>query len=83
MCRWQAINGIVVLAIKSGKYTDAEIRDALLRLADSGKSVTVESLRIEIEGLTPWPSGGNGHQQAEQGKFTRAMERAAAREGSQ
>jgi hypothetical protein len=53
MCKWQAINGIVVLAIKSGKYADGEIRDALLRMAESGQTVTVESLRIEIEGFKP------------------------------
>ena len=53
MCKWPAINGIVVLAIKSGKYADDEIRAALLRMAGSGQTVTVESLRVEIEGLPP------------------------------
>lgn len=53
MCKWVAVNGVIVHAIKSGKYTDDEIRAALLRLADSGHSVTVDSLRMEIEGLPP------------------------------
>jgi len=66
MCRWQAINGIVVLAIKSGKYADEEVRAALLRMAESGKTVTVESLRIEIEGLAPWQSA-NGRSSAAPG----------------
>jgi hypothetical protein len=51
MCKWPAINGVVIHAIKSGKYADGEIRDALLRMAESGHSVTVEALRIELEGL--------------------------------
>ena len=53
MCKWPAINGVVIHAIKSGKYADAEIRDALLRMAKNGQTVTVEALRVEIEGLPP------------------------------
>ena len=53
MCRWPAINGVVIHAIKSGKYADEEIRSALLRMAGSGQGVSVESLRVEIEGFTP------------------------------
>jgi hypothetical protein len=53
MCKWPAINGIVILAIKSGKYADKEVLAALLRMAKSGQPVTVDSLRVEIEGLTP------------------------------
>jgi len=63
MCKWPAVNGVVVHAIKSGKYDDAEIQAALLRMAKSGQTVTVESLRIEIEGFTPTqrraPQGGS------------------------
>jgi hypothetical protein len=61
MCRWPAINGVVIHAIKSGKYGDSEIRSALLRLAESGQSVTVETLRIELEGFTP-PRGRHSAQ---------------------
>jgi hypothetical protein len=57
MCRWPAINGIVQLAIKSNKYDDGEIEAAMLRLAKEGRSVSVESLRIELEGLVPLPPG--------------------------
>lgn len=53
MCRWPAINGVVLKAIRTGRYSDREIHAALMRLAAEGRSVTVESLRIEIEGLTP------------------------------
>jgi hypothetical protein len=53
MCRWPAVNGVVVHAIKAGKYTDDEILAALLRMAKGGQTVSVESLRIELEGFTP------------------------------
>lgn len=53
MCKWPAINGVVIKAIKSQKYTDNEIRDALLRLAAEGRSVTVETLRVELAGIPP------------------------------
>lgn len=71
MCRWPAINGIVVLAIKSGKYADDEIRSALLRMASTGQTVSVESLRLEIEGFAPRdrasPNGqSTGAQRAQQ-----------------
>lgn len=52
MCNFPAIAGIVKKAIKAG-FEDDEIRDALIRLATEGRSVTVETLRIELEGLNP------------------------------
>lgn len=53
MCKWPAINGIVIKAIKAGKWSDDEIRDALLRLAGEGRTVTVETLRRELAGDPP------------------------------
>lgn len=53
MCKWPAINGVVMHAIKSKKYADAEILAALLRMAGDGQTVSVESLRVEIEGFAP------------------------------
>jgi hypothetical protein len=53
MCKWTAVNGVTMHAIKTGKYADDEIRAALLRMAEGGHGVTVESLRVEIEGFTP------------------------------
>ena len=47
-----AIAGMARKAINAG-YSDPEIVDALLRIAAEGRSVTVEALRIEIEGRTP------------------------------
>ena len=52
MSRFPAIAGIAKKAVNAG-YSDQEIVDALLRIAGEGRSVTVESLRIEIEGLVP------------------------------
>lgn len=66
MCKWPAVNAIVIRAIKSEKFSDDEIRDALLRLAKEGRGVTVESLRVELAGLPPGNAlvryGANGGQ---------------------
>lgn len=53
MCKWPAVNGVVIKAIKSERYSDNEIRDALLRMAAENRSVTVDSLRTELAGMTP------------------------------
>lgn len=53
LCRWPAINGIVLKFIRSGEFSDAEIRDGLLRLAAEGRPVTVDVLRVELRGLPP------------------------------
>ena len=79
MCKWTAINGIVVHAIKTGKYADDEIRSGLLRLAEEGRTVTIETLRLAIEGLAPIDRPSR--QQADQAQLERAMQRAIEREG--
>ena len=56
MCKWPAVNGVVIKAIKSERFADDEIQAALLRLAKEGRGVTVETLRVELAGLTPRPS---------------------------
>lgn len=53
MCRWVAVNGIVKKAMQANRWTDDAIREALLRMAKEGRTVTVESLRIELDGLPP------------------------------
>jgi hypothetical protein len=83
MCKWPAINGVVIHAIKSGKYDDGEILAAMLRLAASGESVTVETLRVEIEGLTPRGRHSANHRQAsDDAMFDRALSRADARDAA-
>jgi len=65
MCKWPAVNGVVLSAIKSGRFSDDEIRAALLRLAAENRSVTIDTLRTELGGLPP-PRGrasANGRQQ--------------------
>ncbi len=58
LSRFPAVAGIVKRAIAADK-TDDEITSALLRLAAEGRSVTVETLRVEIEGLPPPARGGS------------------------
>lgn len=53
MSKWPAVNGIVKQAIEATRWSDDEIRDALLRLAKESRSVTVDSLRTELVGFTP------------------------------
>lgn len=58
MSKWPAINGIVRHAINSKKYADDQILDAVLRLANEGRTVSIETLRIEITGFVPRESRG-------------------------
>jgi hypothetical protein len=51
LCRWPAINGVVLKALKTGRYSDDEIKAALLRLASDNRPVTVETIRIELNGM--------------------------------
>jgi hypothetical protein len=51
--KWPAVNAIVVKAIKDGRWSDDEIQAALLRLANEGRPVTVDTLRVELNGLPP------------------------------
>lgn len=51
LCKWPAVNGVVLKAIRSGRYADDQIQDALLRLADDNRPVTVDTLRIELNGM--------------------------------
>lgn len=50
LSKWPAVNSIVIRSIKTELYTDEQIHDALMRLAEDGRAVTIDSLRIEIEG---------------------------------
>lgn len=49
LCSFPAIMKIAKRALEAG-YPLAAVRAALLRLADSGRSVTFDSLRIELDG---------------------------------
>jgi hypothetical protein len=82
MCKWPAVNGVVVLAIKSGKYADGEILAALLRMAEENRSVTVDSLRTEIGGMPPRKPGTDRGDRAG-GWVTAGNEVQALMEGTQ
>lgn len=56
MCKWPAVRAIVAKALRTGRWPDDAIRDALLRLAKDGRPVTVDTLRVELDGLPP-PNG--------------------------
>lgn len=56
MSNFPAIAGVVRKAVQSARYDDDAIRDALGRLAVDGRSVSVDTLRIELDGLPPHPS---------------------------
>lgn len=84
MCKWPAVNSVVIRAIKTEEWSDDEIRDALLRMAEENRSVTIDSLRIELNGLpaakhragSPQPesTGAQRAQQAiEAGRRVQAM----------
>lgn len=61
MCNFPAVAKIVAKAINSGRYSDDQIRDALERMATDGRSVTVDSLRTELDGI-PLPRASSRHQ---------------------
>lgn len=75
LSNFPAVMGVVKKAMTT--YDDETITAALSRLATEGRSVTTETLRIEIEGLPVRPSR---QQQATDGLFDRAMQRAEALE---
>lgn len=79
MCKWPAVNGVVTLAIKAEKYSDEEIRDALLRMAAENRSVTVDALRTEIAGLPP-RDNALSRRESEQAATDALFRRAAQRE---
>lgn len=51
MAKFPAVLSIVKRALNSGRYTPDDIGAALERLADDGRSVTVDALRYELDGF--------------------------------
>lgn len=78
LANFPAIMGVVKKAMGAG-YDDDTITGALARLAESGRSVTTETLRIEIEGMPARPSP---KQQQTDDLFARAEQRILNREAS-
>lgn len=55
LSKFVAIMGIVKKALKAG-YAPERIEAALIDLADEGRPVTIDTLRIQLEGIAPTPS---------------------------
>jgi hypothetical protein len=53
MCKWPAINAIVIRAIKTERWADDAILAALIRHVDDNRPVTIDSLRTELDGIAP------------------------------
>lgn len=52
MCKWPAVLGIVKAALKTGHWTDQAVLEGVMRLAESERSLTVETLRVELNGFS-------------------------------
>lgn len=53
LSNFPAVMSIVKKARGAGRYDDDQIRAALVRLGEEGRTVTVDSLRYELEGFPP------------------------------
>lgn len=51
LSKFVAVMGIVKRALATNLYTPEQITDALIALADEGRPVTVDTLRIALEGM--------------------------------
>ncbi len=51
LSKFPAVLQIVRRARNSKRYSDQQIRDALVRLAEEGRAVTVDTLRYELDGF--------------------------------
>jgi hypothetical protein len=63
MCKWPAVNNVVIKAIKAERWTDDVILAAVLRLAEDRRSVTVDTLRYELDppdNVRRFPQAANG-----------------------
>lgn len=54
---YPAVLGVVQAALNSGDYSGEAVRAACTRLAGERRSLTIETLRVELEGFTPRSNG--------------------------
>jgi hypothetical protein len=59
LSNFPAVAGVVRKAVRTQQYTEAQIVEALDRLADEGRSVTTDTLRYELEGKPATTSSRN------------------------
>jgi hypothetical protein len=78
MCKWPAVNNVVIKAIKAERWTDDVILAAVLRLAETKRSVTVDALRFELDppdNVRPFPdkryAPGSGSQVPPRDSYTK------------
>lgn len=76
MANFGAVRGITAKAIRTARYTDQAIGDALERLAVAGRSVTLDTLRIELDSR---PASRRADEEA---PATRLLRRMAAGEST-
>lgn len=72
MSNFPAVSGVVRKAVRAAPngsplYDDTQIGEALQRLAAEGRSLTVETLRVELDGLPPTAHRHNGARPVSQG----------------
>lgn len=53
LCKWEAVNAVVLKAIRSKKYTDAQITAATRKLVDEKRALTATTLYVALEGVPP------------------------------
>lgn len=88
LSRFPAILSLVkrALSVKQNDvllYTDADVEAALVRLAEQGWSVTIDTLRHELEGMTPLRRAAAGLTSTERlNQDLVALEELARREGT-
>lgn len=53
LSKFVAVLGIVRKALNTGLYSGEEVHAAVMRLAEQGRQITIDTLRIELEGFAP------------------------------
>jgi hypothetical protein len=78
MSKWPAVNAIVLRAMKTGRWSDQQIHDAMQRLAADRRGVTIDTLRHELTG----PPASRASPRPGDVNLDAAMQRALAREAA-
>ena len=77
LSKFVAIRAVVSKALKAN-YTEDAIGDALQRMAGDNRSVTTDSLRIELDGLPPSRYGQQRPEAPEERMLRESRERRSA-----
>jgi hypothetical protein len=74
LSKFPAVLGLAKKALEAG-YADDLVSAAMARLADEGRSLTTETLRIELDGMTPRRAAAGGSRSEE--RYNAGMDLAA------